>query len=683
MEAPTTSVAELKLRSRATSSLICLIGLGIILATLLVDRLTGAANPHFGAKQLIGCFVGVGILALGILLSPSFTSPTNAAIRWGSALYLATSSLIVSQVWPADAATWILLGYIAAACILLPLHFGALTIVGIAVLHVLLTWISKIKTDLTGLPLTVLDIKIALANPAGLWDALSLPHWTRYLAITIIVIALLCWLIAGLNAVGRLVLRHRRSGLGPDAAARFAVVGILGFLIFSHLKTVNADAARDKSTWHPERVARLADRMGVLPFLAYSYLLEAKSTGDIYRTDDSASPPSVEEVRASVLQYLDFPTAANPGSQVLPNVMVVLAESTFDPGEAFRLRGTWDDELFRTNERTAANGLLRVNTEGGGTWITEFETIVGLDSRLFGYSGMYTHASLSPFVGRSFATYMREHGYRTWAFFPHGGDFYNARNAYENYGFQNILDSADLGHGNWIETDREVAASVQAALGPAPDSPFFGYVLLIENHSPHECDATDASSFLVHFTDTNEFTPNCALNDYLRRLGATTAAVQSLTAYLADIEVRTGRTFVLLVFGDHQPYSFTSTGGTQYDYSALRKPLDTYMTFFHIMSTSPAKKLRCCSVAPPATMLPTLLSGFVAEAPDDVYLGVNLWLHARCGSDPVRRDFGSSMSSLEMRTLDERTKGCEAAYKRALSWYRTSGVIRLGGEPTR
>jgi phage baseplate assembly protein W len=82
-------------------------------------------------------------------------------------------------------------------------------------------------------------------------------------------------------------------------------------------------------------------------------------------------------------------------------------------------------------------------------------------------------------------------------------------------------------------------------------------------------------------------------------------------------------------------------------------------------------------------MLPTLLSGFVAEAPDDVYLGVNLWLHARCGSDPVRRDFGSSMSSLEMRTLDERTKGCEAAYKRALSWYRTSGVIRLGGEPTR
>ena len=41
--------------------------------------------------------------------------------------------------------------------------------------------------------------------------------------------------------------------------------------------------------------------------------------------------------------------------------------------------------------------------------------------------GMYTHASLSPFVERSIATYMRGHGYHTWAFFPHSGEFYNAR----------------------------------------------------------------------------------------------------------------------------------------------------------------------------------------------------------------------------------------------------------------
>ncbi len=76
-------------------------------------------------------------------------------------------------------------------------------------------------------------------------------------------------------------------------------------------------------------------------------------------------------------------------------------------------------------------------------------------------------------------------------------------------------------------------------------------------------------------------------------------------------------------------------------------------------------------------MLPTLLSGYVADSPDDVYLGINLWLHARCGTDAVHRDFGNFMSKLAPRDIAERTDACSAAYERALSWYRASGVVRL------
>jgi hypothetical protein len=254
-------------------------------------------------------------------------------------------------------------------------------------------------------------------------------------------------------------------------------------------------------------------------------------------------------------------------------------------------------------------------------------------------------------VDQSIALYMRQHGYRTSAFFPHGGDFYNARNAYANYGFETVLDSGDLGRGAWMETDREVADSVRTALGPAPSAPFFSYVLFIENHSPHDCAAGHAAGFAVRFVDTQEFTPNCALHEYLRRLESTTTAVQSLQRYLADIEARTGRPYVLLVFGDHQPHTFSSTGGIQHDYSALRKIADPRLTFFHIISSVPGVKLRCCAITPSAAMLPTLLSGYVAESPDDVYLGINLWLHARCGTDAVHRDFGNFMSKLAPGTL--------------------------------
>jgi hypothetical protein len=137
----------------------------------------------------------------------------------------------------------------------------------------------------------------------------------------------------------------------------------------------------------------------------------------------------------------------------------------------------------------------------------------------------------------------------------------------------------------------------------------------------------------------------------------------------------------LLVFGDHQPHTFSGTGGFHYDYGNFRKIADTRMTFFHIISSVPGKRLHCCSVIPSAPMLPTLLSGYVASSPDDVYLGINLWLHERCGTDAVRRDFGNFMSRLAPRVIAERTEACRAAYERALSGYRASGVVRLDRNP--
>jgi hypothetical protein len=554
------------------------------------------------------------------------------------------------------------------------------TLAGVMALQWLLGWINSLKIGLTGMPLTMLDIRIALANPAGLWDALALPHWTRHAATFFVAAVLLAWLLTGLVAIIRFALNFRKRLATPAPWLRVAAIGIVFVLALTRLDALYAAAAQDNSTWQLDGVAALANRLGALPFLGYSYHLESQSTGDIYRDEKHIEPPTPEEVRAAVLQYMDF-TPGTARSPVQPNIMVVLAESTFDPGAAFRLQGEWNDALFRAGERTAAVGPLRVNAKGGGTWITEFETIVGLDSRLFGYSGMYTHASLSPFVDRSIAFYLRGHGYRTAAFFPHGGDFYNARNAYANYGFETILDSKDLGRGPWMKTDREVAESVRAALGPAPSAPFFSYVLFIENHSPHECALADVGRFTVRFAGTQEFIPSCALHEYLRRLDSTTAAVQSLQDYLADLEARTGRPFVLLVFGDHQPHTFSSTGGFQYDYSRFRRIADTRTTFFHVISSVPGKELKCCSVMPSATMLPTLLSGYVASSPDDVYLGINLWLHARCGTDAVQRDFGNFMHKLAPRATAGRTPTCQAAYQRALSGYRASGVVRLAGGP--
>jgi hypothetical protein len=79
--------------------------------------------------------------------------------------------------------------------------------------------------------------------------------------------------------------------------------------------------------------------------------------------------------------------------------------------------------------------------------------------------------------------------------------------------------------------------------------------------------------------------------------------------------------------------------------------------------------------------LPTLLSGFVASDPVDLYLGENLWLYANCGSNAVRKDFAERMSSLKVGSSVERSGDCEAVYHRAIAAYQKSGIIRLTDKP--
>ena len=676
--------------TRGIGWMIALVGAAAILAALglrgpvaFADLGSHFAKLHVGVQQWPGYAYGFGVLAVGLALSLGALSPDGAIGRQRAALMLTAGSAAYSAtflMWPRLDAEWVLLGYVAAICALLPSRVGILTLAGVAGLHVLLTWIIDSKSSLTGLPLTMLDLRIALSDPPALWAALELPQWTRHLALALISMLWLTWLIFVLIEAMRLF--HRRATIGrPRVVRRLLGASVIGLLIIGHFVSLFAGASQDKSTWDPKRMTGLAHRMGSVPFLAYSYHLESESNGDIYRATGGVPPPSVQEVRSKVQRYIDFGAGPDSKAAMHPNILVVLAESTFDPGAVFRLEGAWNDALFRHSRWTVANGLLRVNATGGGTWISEFETIVGVDSRLFGYAGMYTHASLSPYIDRSFATYLRDLGYRTIAFFPNRGDFYNARNAYAAYGFEEIYDSEALGLGRWVEDDGAIAASVEKTLGPEPDSPFFAYALFLENHSPHDCHGADPAGFTARFADTTDFAPNCSLHDYLRRLGSTTRAVESLLEYLARVEARSGRPFVLLAFGDHQPFTFTDTGSVRYDYRPLRRhPDNAHTTFFHFYASLPERKLRCCPITPPAAMLPTLLSGFVAESPEEVYLGINLWLYDQCGSDAVRRNFGRSLEALSRPARDGRTQSCKDAYRRALAGYRTSGSFRLGDE---
>lgn len=546
-----------------------------------------------------------------------------------------------------------------------------------AVLTSVLTYINEQKVALTRMPLTFLDFKISMSNPEGVIEAVEASNWTVYA----LAVLGLVFLFMSLRA---LVPYARRLTVGKDiSAVRLFRLKFLAFVfllisivIFStqYIKIVKESMSVNVNTtfWYDETFAYLARDLTIWGFIIYSYHLEQIDSGDYYDSSKGDLPPTDGEIREAVEAYLNN----NGGTSIeKPNIIVVLAESTFNPSDGFSLSEPLQNQLFLPNKYTQAIGQMYVNAVGGGTWITEFESMTGIDSRLFGYTGFYTHMSLSPNVKESFITYLRNHGYITEAYYAIEGDFYNAANAYKNYGFDVFLDN--IGNAGWSSTDEQVIDSIINISKPT-DKPFFKYIVTIENHTPHKCkNFGKLEDFVTTFDGLDEFNEaNCILNEYIRLTKSTERAYLKLIEYLENQEKLTGRPFVLLIFGDHIPSTF-EMGEELQDDSIFKKYRINNIdrkTFFHIASSIP-DVLDCCGdISPHVTLMPTLLSAYVASNPDELYLGVNLYNYRNCGSDFLNNKKSSGVYGT-ISPEEEKKLGKCSVYEKLLTSYRNSGIL--------
>ncbi len=566
--------------------------------------------------------------------------------------------------------------FVVAACLPLAWRVGLLMLAGVGALNLGLSFINQAKIAMTQAPLTTLDFATALANPLGLWIALGWAPWTRYL--TAIALAGVgsgwVWLVA------RTTWRHLRSEASASSRARavaasgLAIVGLASFA-FALPPRLASHANDNDDLWEASALGAYSSRIGPLPFLLYSRYLEQRNTGPFYAAS-TVPPPSAEVVSEAATRYVTL----SPQPRTLPNIVVVFAESTFNPDWAFSLAAPVASPLFARQRDTHTISGLYVNAVGGGSWITEFESIVGIDSRVFGYSGYYTHATLSPFVRRSFATYLRSKGYDTAAYYSWGGDFYNARRAYANYGFERFLDVEELGLQPFQGSDVDIAKAAIVRMKDVADRPSFSYLVLYENHAPHRCEHfTQRTPFRTVFAGATEFRKNCELNEYLRRMRSTSQAVEAVDTYLRDVERSTGRPYALVTFGDHQPHTFAGTKSpplSNFDYSAQRTPASARETFLHIRS-SMGNPLHCCAPeAPPAFLLPTLMSAYVASSPDDLYLPENLHVYQQCGSEILLGGHMADAVDLFAGAVAPRAHPeCLEAYRGWLAAMRGAGVL--------
>jgi len=345
-------------------------------------------------------------------------------------------------------------------------------------------------------------------------------------------------------------------------------------------------------------------------------------------------------------------------------------------------------------ERQAVSKLLvpmRVNIVGGGSWITEFEILTGVDTRVFGYAGYYSHIVAAPHVVRALPKYLRAKGYQTFAFYSVSGVFLSARPAYQRYGFDQFWDNKDLSLSQeWKPADTEMAEAFARKFELFGDSPTFSYIVTNGAHSPYPCTHfTSADTYSVRFDGNADERMNCELNEYIRLLRDSENAVRIVLQRLVEAEKSTGRPYVLVIYGDHQPHTFTRTWKlAERDYDNVRKIPDKKQTFVHVLSSVPHWMTKL-SAEVPVSLVPTIISSFVAESGEDLYLPWNLYLYRACGADlyPGAHSGGFAKVgtvTVDGAALDVPTPGqqasnskplCTLAGQRSMQWLHKAGIV--------
>lgn len=239
-----------------------------------------------------------------------------------------------------------------------------------------------------------------------------------------------------------------------------------------------------------------------------------------------------------------------------PDIVVVLEESTFDPSTlpACDIPQCQNHSLVQPNAWTKASGPMISHVFGGGTALSEFDVLTGLNYGIFGLAGGYAPWSLAPRMRDSLPMQLRRLGYKTIAVYTVDGGYMNAREAYDDYGFDAFYDAPSLGLKSWGSTDDEMFAAARRVYERSrtkSNKPIFLMLKTIEQHGPHNNHPLASLPAPYNEGLFPNLSPAAQLNlsNYLARMDASDKAMEGLEKYFLDRSHPT----IVMSFGDHKP----------------------------------------------------------------------------------------------------------------------------------
>lgn len=232
-----------------------------------------------------------------------------------------------------------------------------------------------------------------------------------------------------------------------------------------------------------------------------------------------------------------------------PTIVAIMQESLFPPSlyDFIRTDGSFD-MFFRSSD--GIDRLLKVETFGGGSWMSEFSYLTGIPASCYGPFRAHIFHWSARRIGHSLPRLLQRFGYRTAMHYPCLLDVMSARRFYESIGFADPLDRSAFG----FETDNvEDRRRYEHALNwltwhfENSGDPAFLSLETSTNHFPHDT-AFLADRQVAHDLDRGN---EPEINEYLRRLSF---SIEDYSNFREALIARfPGRPFLLVHFGDHQP----------------------------------------------------------------------------------------------------------------------------------
>ncbi|WP_099138627.1 LTA synthase family protein [Xenorhabdus szentirmaii] len=270
--------------------------------------------------------------------------------------------------------------------------------------------------------------------------------------------------------------------------------------------------------------------------------------------DVQYQPPKFGLSADYFLQQAKKVTLPEPQSDVKPDVVVLLQESTVNP-QLYQLPANVTLPhlyMFQRDAGVSAQSPLRVQTFGGGTWLSEFSVLTGLNTDDFGSRKNAVFYFVVDHLQNSLFHAMKDNGYYTVVLTPFNKSSYHSGHAYKTLGVDRIIQPQELGYPGsldenlWTIPTQDMLSYVKEILGKETDKPIFIFSLTMYEHGPYKESHHD--DYGLTGKTENSVTVG-KFSHYMEKIVASDPAIRDFSEFVAKRDKPT----VFLYFGDHQP----------------------------------------------------------------------------------------------------------------------------------